>query len=91
MRASEIASKHLGDDPVRAIVRRFTLGIQAIRLFECGWENHINDYCAPELLILSELIPSPQREIVQAEALRRADQPLLDDLESAGIIEKCHA
>ncbi len=84
----EVASAWLGDDAIRAIVREFALGIQVIRLYECGFEDTINSFTAAELLIMSCMAMEHQRYAIMDAALAKADPRLLSMLSAAGLLEK---
>lgn len=84
------AHEWLGDTPVQAILREFALSIQAIRLYECGFESTINDYSAAELLLLAHHMAADQRTVVIIDAMSRADDRLRDLLAKAGLIEVAH-
>lgn len=55
-----IAHRHLGDSPVRAMVRCAAMHTQAGRLFECGFEKHIARYSPAERLLLATMLPAYQ-------------------------------
>ncbi len=74
-----------GDDPVRARVRIGAMNIQACRLFECGYEAHISEYGAADLILLSTMTYPYQMAVLLVTAIDRADAKLLYCLESAGI------
>lgn len=84
----DIASAWLGDDDIRAVVRHFALSIQVIRLYECGFEESINDFSAAELLIMSGMAMNHQRDALMDAALAKADTRLLTMLADAGLLEK---
>jgi len=88
MRDALRAAAHdwLDDDPVRAIVRDFALSIQAVRLIECGFEDHLNAYRPAELLILATMLPDHQFRVIVADALARADNRLLWLMEQRGCL-----
>ncbi len=84
----EIARQWLGDDAIRAIVREFALSIQLIRLYECGYEEHINDFSAAELLLMAGMAMDYQRGVLMDAALAKADARLVTMLADAGLLEK---
>lgn len=84
----DIARAWLGDDEIRSIIREFALSIQLIRLYECGFEEHINDYSAAELLIMAGMSMEWQRQILMDAALAKADSRLIIMLNDAGLLER---
>ena len=87
---AEVAHAYLGDSETQAILRDFALSIQAMRLYECGFEESLNTYTAPELLLLSCHIPQAQRAALVSEAMTKADDRLLGMLTEAGLLENAH-
>ncbi len=85
---NEIATAWLGDDEIRAIVRQFALSTQVIRLYECGFEECINDFSAAELLIMAGMAMNHQRFVLMDAALAKADTRLLTMLADAGLLER---
>ncbi len=83
-----IAMEWLGDTEIRSIVRQFALGIQVIRLYECGFEECVNDFSAAELLLMSGMAMNHQRDVLMDAALAKADTRLLTMLADAGLLEK---
>ncbi len=73
------------DDPVRARVRLAAMHIQACRLYECGYEPHLDEYNAPDLLLLATLVHMYQAAIFILAALDRCDAKLLFLLEQEGV------
>lgn len=62
------------DSDARFMVRRFAMSIQALRLVEFGFEEHINGYEPRELALLATQLPPEQRHILMAEAERRMQE-----------------
>ena len=89
-RLAAVAHTHLGDTPERAILRDFAMGIQSLRLSECGFEESINTYSAAELLLLSCHLPGIQRAAVVTEAMDKADDSLRNALVAADLMELSH-
>ncbi len=73
------------DDPVRARVRLGAMHIQACRLFECGYEAHLDLYDAADLLLLATLVHAYQGLIFILAALDRCDAKLLFLLDQEGV------
>jgi len=84
----DICRLWLGDNEIRAIVREFSLSIQLIRLYECGYESSINDMSAAELLLMSGMALDYQKHVLMDAALAKADTHLLTMLADAGLLEK---
>jgi len=87
-RIRDVARAWFGDDEIQSIIREFALGIQVIRLYECGYEETINDFSAAELLLMSTMALEHQKHVLMDAALAKADPRLLTMLGKAGLLEK---
>ncbi len=84
----EVSKQWLGDNEIQFIIREFALSSQIIRLYECGFEESINLFSAPELLIMSTMAMDHQKFTLMDFALRHADDRFIAMLTDAGLLEK---
>jgi hypothetical protein len=73
------------DDPVRARIRQGAMHMQACRLFECGYESHIDLYSAADLLLLATMCHAYQAAVLLIAGMDRADARLLYCMEQEGV------
>lgn len=64
----------LNETDTRFQVRCFLWSIQAARLYECGFEEHINNLHPADLMILAHHLSGDQRDVVADEAYARAEE-----------------
>lgn len=60
------------DNPGTLAMRSFAMSIQAHALIETGWEDHVADYEARDLVLLRRFLGRGKGEAIMREAHRRA-------------------